>query len=78
MRLQIYIAVKEMEEYTLSPAEEWIADICINEATGVWKSVELTAETTVQDVFDKLRKMGVKTTGMCLTTENHELVNSQI
>ena len=58
-----------MEVITLSPAREFIANICINEKEGVWKAVVLTQGATVQLVFDKLREAGVCTSRMYLTTK---------
>ena len=56
---------------TLSPAKEFIADICINEKVGVWKSVVLSQNTSIQSVFRKLKEAGVKTHGHFLTTDQN-------
>lgn len=53
----------------LSPAKEWLGEVCINEETGVWCTVVQTQETTAQEVMSQLRKKGYKTYGMYLRTE---------
>ena len=47
--------MEESDEIIESPANEFIADICINEEVGVWKSVVLSQSTTIQSVFRKLK-----------------------
>ena len=55
----------------MSPAKEYIADICINEVTDTWKSVVLTQTSSIRYVLRKLKDSGVKAVGHFLTTENN-------
>ena len=60
---------------SLSPPEEYLAEVCVNEQEGVWCTVVLTKETTVQETLRKVRERGYSTYGTCLVTRDNKPVS---
>ncbi len=58
----------------LSPAKEWLGEVCVNEEEGAWCTVVQSQETTAQEVMNQLKKAGYRISGMFLATEDNRPV----